>query len=131
MGRVVLRLWDRIRQYPHLIQPSIDYPYTFTATQTREQRLEHLDEAAPVDSLQNWQASWYDEESPLLSKNDPIICAICLEEVLKTQSVRCLECRHVFHCWCLEKWFLRLHNTCPVCHETICPDEVDDLLDIV
>jgi hypothetical protein len=76
MGRVVLRLWDRIRQYPHLIQPSIDYPYTFTATQTREQRLEHLDEAAPVDSLQNWQASWYDEESPLLSKNDPIIWSV-------------------------------------------------------
>ncbi|KMK62953.1 RING-finger domain-containing protein [Aspergillus fumigatus Z5] len=80
---------------------------------TPKRRLEHLDEAAPVKSLQQWQASWCSEESPLLSKDNPLTCTICLEEVLTTQPVHCLGCRHVLHCWCLEKWFLRFHNTCP------------------
>ncbi|OJJ65585.1 hypothetical protein ASPBRDRAFT_49647 [Aspergillus brasiliensis CBS 101740] len=126
---VTSRLWDCIKQYPRLILTGIDYPYIFT--ETREQMLKHLDEAAPIKSLQNWQASWCNEGSPLLSRNDPITCAVCLEEVLKTQPVRCLECRHVFHCWCLEKWFLRFHNTCPMCHRAICLDVVLGVLDMV
>ncbi|KAK9589099.1 hypothetical protein V6Z90_006174 [Aspergillus fumigatus] len=122
---VTLRLWDRV-QYPYLTCTTVDCPNMFTATPKR--RLEHLDEAAPVKSLQQWQASWCSEESPLLSKDDPLTCTICLEEVLTTQPVHCLGCRHVLHCWCLEKWFLRFHNTCPVCHRTICSDETVDIV---
>lgn len=80
MRRVTLRLWARFEQYPHLTRTSIDYPYMFTAT--REQRLEHLDEAAPVRSLQIWQASWCNEESPLLSKNDPITWSVYVSVVV-------------------------------------------------
>lgn len=79
----MLKLWGRFDQYPQLVYMSIDYPYLLAPTQ--ERRLEHLDEAAPMSSLQNWQASWCNEESPLLSKSDSITWSVCIS-VLVTRA---------------------------------------------
>lgn len=76
--RVTLRLWDRV-QYPYLTCTTVDCPNMFTATPKR--RLEHLDEAAPVKSLQQWQASWCSEESPLLSKDDPLTWSVYIADM--------------------------------------------------
>lgn len=35
-----------------------------------------------MESLQKWQASWCDEESPLLSKNDPITWLVYASDML-------------------------------------------------
>ncbi|KAK9578649.1 hypothetical protein V6Z90_006174 [Aspergillus fumigatus] len=75
---VTLRLWDRV-QYPYLTCTTVDCPNMFTATPKR--RLEHLDEAAPVKSLQQWQASWCSEESPLLSKDDPLTWSVYIADM--------------------------------------------------
>ena len=43
---------------------------------------------------------------------------ICLDSVLHSQEIRELKCLHVFHQECLEKWYLKGHYDCPLCHRT-------------
>ncbi len=42
------------------------------------------------------------------------ICGICQEEYKLRQYKRELECKHVFHKKCIDKWF-KNSITCPVC----------------
>lgn len=53
-------------------------------------------------------------------------CAICLCELASAEpgSLTCMPCDHMFHEECLTQW-LRSHNTCPVCRDTV---EADDTL---
>jgi hypothetical protein len=44
---------------------------------------------------------------------------ICLEVIDKKALVRGLQCYHVFHQSCLDGWFGRLHDYCPLCHRLI------------
>lgn len=44
---------------------------------------------------------------------------ICLEVIDKNALVRGLQCHHVFHQSCLDGWFGRLHDYCPLCHRLI------------
>jgi hypothetical protein len=41
---------------------------------------------------------------------------VCLDQVLRDQEIRELKCLHVFHKECLEKWYLKNHYNCPLCH---------------
>jgi hypothetical protein len=49
-------------------------------------------------------------------------CAVCLEPLSSTQSVRRLTCSHLFHKRCVDKWLVR-RGTCPLC--------VDQVVDMV
>lgn len=44
---------------------------------------------------------------------------ICLETINQKAVVRGLQCHHVFHQSCLDEWFGRLHDYCPLCHRLI------------
>ncbi|CAK7334169.1 unnamed protein product [Dovyalis caffra] len=46
----------------------------------------------------------------------PMDCAICLEEILipKIGGAACLPCSHVYHHYCIVRWFLE-SNLCPLC----------------
>lgn len=41
--------------------------------------------------------------------------AICLETLRDDDPIRLLSCDHIFHSSCLAKWFLKRHETCPLC----------------
>lgn len=41
-------------------------------------------------------------------------CAICLEKCGAQDLVAVLQCTHVFHYGCVERWF-ESHRTCPLC----------------
>ncbi|KAK0105963.1 hypothetical protein DL98DRAFT_522183 [Cadophora sp. DSE1049] len=43
------------------------------------------------------------------------ICAICLDKIQGKDMVRVLGCSHVFHAACLERWYSRRHDLCPLC----------------
>ncbi|EGY18623.1 uncharacterized protein VDAG_09149 [Verticillium dahliae VdLs.17] len=43
------------------------------------------------------------------------VCAICMEVLEDEEMVRPLVCGHIFHSGCITCWFLRLHDTCPLC----------------
>lgn len=44
--------------------------------------------------------------------------AICLEVIVDLDDVPRLKCKHVFHESCLDNWFQRHHNNCPLCKAT-------------
>ncbi|KAM5385313.1 hypothetical protein ACJZ2D_000954 [Fusarium nematophilum] len=43
------------------------------------------------------------------------VCAICLETIKDDDLVRHLPCEHNFHSNCIAQWFMRRHDTCPIC----------------
>lgn len=46
---------------------------------------------------------------------------ICLEEFDDAAQIRGLGCHHVFHQECLDDWFGRWNEYCPLCHRPIIP----------
>lgn len=46
---------------------------------------------------------------------------ICLDEIADSAQVRPLNCRHIFHQECLDDWFARWNEYCPLCHRPIIP----------
>lgn len=54
-----------------------------------------------------------------INKEDDLICAICQDDIEKdTCIIRELECTHVYHIECIDKW-LSIKNECPMCKNTI------------
>lgn len=46
---------------------------------------------------------------------------ICLDTVEDEAQIRGLNCLHVFHQTCLDDWFGRFNEFCPLCHRPILP----------
>jgi len=114
--------------------------------------LSALDSAAPARAYQNLCADdidlppdqsgqsveWYVHPRPLtflihrLSPlsiwasvfwtNNITYSVICLEIFKADSVVRCLQCHHVFHAECIDKWLLKNHTTCPLCLAHYIPD---------
>jgi hypothetical protein len=66
-----------------------------------------------------------------LGKNDPHIgdeCCICLDEFKNRSKVSRIECCHVFHKKCIEKWLLE-RAVCPLCKFDVF-DDLDIIIDI-
>ncbi|KAL0366437.1 UNVERIFIED_CONTAM: Brassinosteroid-responsive RING protein 1 [Sesamum radiatum] len=52
-------------------------------------------------------------------------CSICLSEFAEGDVGRELvDCKHVFHRHCLEKWLQRCRPTCPLCRSLVVPEVV-------
>jgi len=54
--------------------------------------------------------------------NVPICCSVCMEDVLPIDPIFLLECLHIFHKSCLNKWKTLCYSgtpTCPNCREFI------------
>ncbi|CAI9777982.1 unnamed protein product [Fraxinus pennsylvanica] len=50
-------------------------------------------------------------------------CAICLSEFVEGEKGRELECKHLFHRHCVEKWLQEYKATCPLCRCSIVSEE--------
>jgi len=47
-------------------------------------------------------------------------CSICGKEQLKIDELKVLQCNHVWHRECINKWFINRDNySCPLCRNTI------------
>jgi len=56
--------------------------------------------------------------APKLSCNTTIneLCGICLDnQTTDKQLIRKLSCGHIFHCNCVDQWFMIGHKLCPTC----------------
>ncbi len=51
--------------------------------------------------------------------------AICLDVIQPEDTIRELRCQHVFHQACLDTWFNRRHDDCPLC-KALYFDEIPD-----
>jgi len=53
-----------------------------------------------------------DEETGLLQQN----CSICLAEYEDEDEIKVLQCDHIFHKECIDRW-LFINFTCPICRQ--------------
>ena len=42
------------------------------------------------------------------------ICIICLNEISSNQKRKVLDCGHIYHKHCIQKWF-EVKKICPIC----------------
>jgi hypothetical protein len=55
----------------------------------------------------------------IINKEKDLCCAICQDDILQdTEIIRKLECGHIFHIHCIDKWLV-LKMECPMCKSTI------------
>jgi hypothetical protein len=61
-----------------------------------------------------------------IKENDQLIndeCSICIENFCCGEYQRTLVCNHVFHKKCIDKWFKKDKNECPICRRVIIDSE--------
>ena len=61
-----------------------------------------------------------------VKENDQIInneCSICIENFCCGEYQRTLVCNHTFHKKCIDKWFKKDKNECPICRRVIIDSE--------
>ncbi|KAF8377252.1 hypothetical protein HHK36_030627 [Tetracentron sinense] len=53
-----------------------------------------------------------------------IECAVCLSEFREGEKIRKVQCKHIFHKDCLDKWLQHDSATCPLCRSTVLPEKI-------
>ncbi|KAF8027648.1 hypothetical protein BT93_E0529 [Corymbia citriodora subsp. variegata] len=57
-------------------------------------------------------------------------CVVCLHDFEADDEIRRpLNCRHVFHRGCLDRWMGYVRKTCPLCRAPVVPDEAEGWID--
>ncbi|PTB62188.1 hypothetical protein BBK36DRAFT_1172745 [Trichoderma citrinoviride] len=77
--------------------------------------MEKLNEKAPNQSYSSWKEKSESDSGSGTKETTFVVCAICLETLQEDDPIRKLSCDHIFHSLCLAKWFLKRHETCPLC----------------
>ncbi|KAH8654288.1 hypothetical protein BGZ61DRAFT_373715, partial [Ilyonectria robusta] len=77
--------------------------------------VENLDQTIPTRTYKKWKAETKDAGSSADRSSTFHPCVICLQTLQERDTVRHLPCGHIFHSNCITKWFLKQHDTCPVC----------------
>lgn len=79
---------------------------------------------ASNEALRNLERQLVDQS--MVSADDKVQCAICLEWMELGNLATTLPCKHIFHDNCVVTW-LKERNTCPMCRRTIekIPESVD------
>ena len=55
-------------------------------------------------------------------------CVICINSILKFEDSQILECGHIFHNYCIEKWLYQ-SKSCPTCkNDVVNKEEIEDYI---
>jgi hypothetical protein len=66
------------------------------------------------DDLNNISEKKYSEIS-----TEENTCSICLNIIKQDEIIRQLDCKHVFHTKCIEKYLLEYNCKCPLCRKDV------------
>jgi len=66
------------------------------------------------DELNNISEKKYSEIS-----TEENTCSICIDIIKQDDIIRQLNCKHVFHTKCIEKYLLEYNSSCPLCREKL------------
>ncbi|KAF1974163.1 hypothetical protein BU23DRAFT_532157 [Bimuria novae-zelandiae CBS 107.79] len=102
--------------------PSCTKGKTQSDEQRQSARLEKLENAVKSELFMDW-AKKAREKHPE-GQYDKLLCVICLDELEDASQIRGLGCNHIFHQSCLDDWFGRYNEYCPLCHRPIIPGAV-------
>ncbi|MCL7045326.1 hypothetical protein MKW94_023436 [Papaver nudicaule] len=59
--------------------------------------------------------------------HDQDSCAICLCDYEGQDEIRPLmNCRHIFHGSCLDRWMINNQRSCPLCRTSLVPSQIDE-----
>ncbi|RYO19155.1 hypothetical protein AA0113_g9221 [Alternaria arborescens] len=83
-------------------------------------RQDELESHIKSQNFYDWLASQKEKSAVTSQPHDPL-CAICLDDFSDDAQVRGLHCSHAFHSRCLDEWFIRYNEYCPLCHRPIIP----------
>ncbi|KAK1752289.1 hypothetical protein QBC47DRAFT_69295 [Echria macrotheca] len=83
--------------------------------QTQAQTIDALESLAPAMKYSKLKSSGKLDDIPPDQAGQSVECVICLETFKEDSMVRCLQCHHIFHAECINKWLLKHHTTCPLC----------------
>jgi len=83
-------------------------------------RQDELESHIKSQNFYDWLASQKEKCPDAPQPHDPL-CAICLDDFADDAQVRGLHCSHAFHSHCLDEWFTRYNEYCPLCHRPIIP----------
>ncbi|KAJ5924885.1 hypothetical protein N7466_009072 [Penicillium verhagenii] len=123
LGVVLLIVLSLVDEKVLTIQPSLtivvnrrDRRAFLQSKKNPDQRLASLDAVSPTRTLEQWWTMTKGKMGLSEAVDGQFVCAVCLEQVGRSEEIRELRCLHVFHRECLEKWFLGDHYNCPLCH---------------
>ncbi|KAM0330753.1 hypothetical protein ACHAQA_003706 [Verticillium albo-atrum] len=89
------------------------------------QKMERLDSSAPAITYKSWQVDVEGDDEDLTKAaaraSSYLVCVICLETLEDSDLIRHLPCRHIYHSECITQWFLKQHDTCPLCKTNYVP----------
>ncbi|KDO22681.1 hypothetical protein SPRG_10995 [Saprolegnia parasitica CBS 223.65] len=57
----------------------------------------------------------------MMLSGDAACCAICLDEFGPCHQIKPLPCTHIYHRSCIDKWFEKGSNACPLCKRPAFP----------
>lgn len=80
----------------------------------RENRFEDVKVILQKKELEKFPATKYET----LSNDVKIVCTkctVCLDDYDDNSYVRQMECNHIFHKKCIDKWLLEYNYKCPMC----------------
>ncbi|KIW20005.1 hypothetical protein PV08_00580 [Exophiala spinifera] len=79
-------------------------------------RIKKLEQVAPSQTLRHWRSDKEEHHVKTFATiSTKLICAICLDVIQDSDTIRELQCCHVYHTNCLNLWVERAHHDCPLC----------------
>ena len=78
---------------------------------------DNINNAVDTDTVNTFPVTKVKDTNKL--KGDKKKCCICLEKYKKNEEIMTLPCIHIFHSFCIKKWF-ETQNICPICKIQIC-----------
>ncbi|KAF2091315.1 hypothetical protein K490DRAFT_62638 [Saccharata proteae CBS 121410] len=102
-----------------LLIPKLTKAASSAQDSTAKKRMLNLEKACRTQQFDDW-CEKHVTEHPEYKTEHPV-CTICLETIEDSANIRGLGCLHVFHQQCLDDWFSRWNEFCPLCHRPILP----------
>ena len=104
----------------------VDFDESFLLNLFINENIEYRDVSTPLNpiDLGKQKRIYFKDINDINDINDisnikEIICAICLENFDNEDLIINLNCSHIFHNSCLEKWLSEYNNKCPKCRMEI------------
>ncbi|KIW48364.1 uncharacterized protein PV06_00958 [Exophiala oligosperma] len=87
-----------------------------TIAAKHRRRIKKLEQVAPSQTLSHWRSDKQEHHVKTFATiSTKLICAICLDVMQDSDTIRELQCCHVYHTNCLNLWVERGHHDCPLC----------------